>query len=79
VVHLSGIGTFTAQYRDEAVRSGWVMISMKDDWKRIFPFEKSARSPQIRAQHGQRRRVPGGPIRALGGGGRFFRLGARQP
>jgi hypothetical protein len=24
----------------EANKSGWTVISMKNDWKRIFPFEK---------------------------------------
>jgi haloacid dehalogenase-like hydrolase len=25
---------------DEAVAKGWTVVSMKDDWKQIFPFEK---------------------------------------
>ena len=25
---------------DEAKVKGWTVVSMKDDWKRIFPFEK---------------------------------------
>jgi phosphoglycolate phosphatase-like HAD superfamily hydrolase len=33
------IGTFTTALYDEAKKSGWVVISMKDDWKRIFAFE----------------------------------------
>jgi hypothetical protein len=73
------LGTFSAELRDDAVRRGWVVIGMKDEGKRIFPFQKAARFPQIRDQRGQRRRVPGGPIRALGGGGRSIRLGARRP
>jgi hypothetical protein len=36
----SKVGTFAAELRGEASRRGWVVISMKDDWKRIFPFEK---------------------------------------
>ena len=24
---------------DEAKARGWTVISMKDDWKRIFPFD----------------------------------------
>jgi hypothetical protein len=35
----SRIGTFTQQLYDEAKRSGWAVISMKNDWKRIFAFE----------------------------------------
>jgi phosphoglycolate phosphatase-like HAD superfamily hydrolase len=33
-------GTFTPELYNEAVRSGWVVISMKNDWKRIFSWEK---------------------------------------
>jgi hypothetical protein len=25
---------------DEAIARGWLVVSMKDDWKRVFPFEK---------------------------------------
>lgn len=34
------VGTFSDALMAEANKSGWVVISMKDDWKRIFPFEK---------------------------------------
>ncbi|MGB9163729.1 MAG: haloacid dehalogenase-like hydrolase [Rhodomicrobium sp.] len=34
------IGTFTQALYDEAKKDGWQVISMKHDWKRIFPFEK---------------------------------------
>jgi phosphoserine phosphatase len=33
------VGTFTQALYDEAQRQGWVLISMKNDWKRIFTFE----------------------------------------
>jgi phosphoserine phosphatase len=33
------VGTFTQALYDEAQRQGWVVISMKNDWKRIFTFE----------------------------------------
>src|SRR5262245_49774951 len=33
------VGTFTQALADEAKKGGWVVISMKDDWKRIFAFE----------------------------------------
>ena len=33
------VGTFTQQLYDEAKSSGWTVISMKNDWKRIFAFE----------------------------------------
>jgi phosphoglycolate phosphatase-like HAD superfamily hydrolase len=34
------VGTFSDALMAEAKKSGWIVISMKDDWKRIFPFEK---------------------------------------
>jgi phosphoglycolate phosphatase-like HAD superfamily hydrolase len=34
------VGTFTQALYDEARKQGWVVISMKDDWKRIFAFER---------------------------------------
>ena len=33
------VGTFTQDLYDEAKKDGWVVISMKKDWKRIFAFE----------------------------------------
>lgn len=33
------IGSFTQQLYDEAKKNGWIVISMKNDWKRIFSFE----------------------------------------
>jgi len=33
-------GTFSQSLMDEVKRSGWVVISMKDDWERIFAFEQ---------------------------------------
>jgi phosphoglycolate phosphatase-like HAD superfamily hydrolase len=33
------VGTFTQALYDEAREGGWVVISMKKDWKRIFAFE----------------------------------------
>jgi phosphoglycolate phosphatase-like HAD superfamily hydrolase len=35
----SKVGTFTEALYDEAKKKGWTVISMKDDWKRIFAFE----------------------------------------
>jgi len=35
----SKVGTFTQQLYDEAGKAGWVVISMKSDWKKIFGFE----------------------------------------
>ncbi len=34
------VGTFTQALYDEANTQGWIVISMKNDWKRIFAFEK---------------------------------------
>jgi hypothetical protein len=35
----SRVGTFTQALYDEAIKNGWPVISMKNDWKRIFAFE----------------------------------------
>ena len=35
------VGTFTQELLDEAKKSGWSVISMKNDWKRIFKFEQN--------------------------------------
>jgi len=34
------VGTFTQALYDEATKQGWVVISMKNDWKRVFGFEQ---------------------------------------
>jgi hypothetical protein len=36
----SKIGTFSDALAAEAKKDAWTVISMKDDWKRIFPFEQ---------------------------------------
>jgi phosphoglycolate phosphatase-like HAD superfamily hydrolase len=33
------VGTFPQALLDEAKKQGWVVISMKNDWKRVFAFE----------------------------------------
>ena len=35
----SKVGTFTQELYDEAKKDGWIVINMKNDWKRIFAFE----------------------------------------
>jgi hypothetical protein len=32
--------TFTQALYDEAAKQSWVVISMKNDWKRVFAFEQ---------------------------------------
>jgi hypothetical protein len=34
------IGTFPQARFDEAKRKGWTVISMQNDWKRIFAFDE---------------------------------------
>jgi len=34
------VGTFTQALYDEATKEGWVVISMKTDWKRVFGFQQ---------------------------------------
>ena len=36
----SKVGTFPEALFDQAKKQGWVVISMKDDWKRVFSFDK---------------------------------------
>jgi phosphoglycolate phosphatase-like HAD superfamily hydrolase len=33
------VGAFTQALYDEATKQGWIVISMKDDWKKLFAFE----------------------------------------
>jgi haloacid dehalogenase-like hydrolase len=41
----SKVGTFTQALYDEAQRKGWIVIRMKRDWNRIFPFDAAVSSP----------------------------------
>ena len=34
------VGNFPQTLYDEAKKDGWIVISMKNDWKQIFAFEK---------------------------------------
>jgi hypothetical protein len=34
------VGAFTQELYDEAKSKGWTVISMKNDWKRVFAFEQ---------------------------------------
>ncbi len=38
-LHDTKVGMFTQKLYDEANKKGWTVISMKNDWKRIFAFE----------------------------------------
>ena len=40
------VGTFTQDLYDEAKKDGWVVISMKKDWKRIFGFDNASKGNQ---------------------------------
>ncbi|HYN62266.1 MAG TPA: haloacid dehalogenase-like hydrolase [Rubrivivax sp.] len=33
------LGAFTPALHEQALRTGWPVVSMKDDWQRVFPFE----------------------------------------
>ena len=33
------VGTFTQALDDEAKKDGWIVISMKNDWNKVFAFE----------------------------------------
>ena len=41
----SKIGTFPQALYDQAVRDGWHVISMKNDWKQVFPADCKCRAP----------------------------------
>jgi phosphoglycolate phosphatase-like HAD superfamily hydrolase len=36
------VGTFTQSLYDEVKKAGWTVISMKNDWNRIFAFDRGA-------------------------------------
>jgi hypothetical protein len=36
----SKIGTFSKALMEEAKKNGWTVVSMKNDWRRIFAFEQ---------------------------------------
>jgi phosphoglycolate phosphatase-like HAD superfamily hydrolase len=36
------VGTFPQELHDEAQKNEWVVISMKNDWKRVFEFDEKA-------------------------------------
>ena len=36
----TSVGTLSQEMYDMAKRQGWAIISMKNDWKRIFPFDR---------------------------------------
>lgn len=42
------IGTFSTKLMDEAKQRAWLVVSMKQDWKQIFPFSTHS----IREFHG---------------------------
>jgi phosphoserine phosphatase len=35
------LGAFTPALYEEAKEEGWTVVSMKDDWKQVFPFEQN--------------------------------------
>ncbi len=35
------LGAFTPALYEQAKKDGWTVVSMKDDWKQVFPFEQS--------------------------------------
>ena len=36
----SKVGTFPQSLYDQADKQGWLVISMKNDWKQVFSFDK---------------------------------------
>jgi phosphoglycolate phosphatase-like HAD superfamily hydrolase len=35
------VGTFSQELYDEAKKQGWVVVSMKNDWRRVFAFDSA--------------------------------------
>lgn len=35
-----GMGAFPQNYYDLAIKNGWIVVSMKNDWNRVFAFDK---------------------------------------
>ena len=35
----SNVGTFTQALYEQADKQGWIVISMKNDWKKVFAFD----------------------------------------
>jgi len=33
------VGAFTQALHDQARKQGWVVVSIKNDWRRVFAFE----------------------------------------
>lgn len=38
-------GTFSQSTMDEAKQKGWIVISMKNDWQRVFSFQSETKNP----------------------------------
>jgi hypothetical protein len=36
----TSVGTFSQEMYDLGQKEGWIIVSMKDDWNRIFAFEQ---------------------------------------
>jgi phosphoglycolate phosphatase-like HAD superfamily hydrolase len=47
----SKIGTFPQSLYNEAQNNGWIVISMKNDWKQIFSFDPSVQPLQSKLCH----------------------------
>jgi hypothetical protein len=39
------LGAFTQTLYDKAQKDGWTVVSMKNDWKKVFPFEQASVIP----------------------------------
>jgi hypothetical protein len=53
------VGTFSQSLMNEATSRGWTVISMKQDWKRVFAFEQ-AEYAHCGAQRELRKSAPQG-------------------
>jgi hypothetical protein len=54
------VGTFPQALFDEAQKQGWVIISMKQDWKKIFAWEEESQEKSPPRAEGRQRHGPPG-------------------
>jgi hypothetical protein len=54
------VGTFPQALFDEAHKQGWVIISMKQDWNKIFAWEEESQEKSPPRAEGRQRYGPSG-------------------
>jgi hypothetical protein len=52
------LGAFTPVLYEQAMKDGWTVVSMKNDWKQVFAFEQRLVVPQSRPYSGNNDKPP---------------------